>query len=306
MSAPKIISKYTPVLRFLENNLFRFSQPGALNDPHEAFPGLSINKYSLEDYEVAQAKAIAAGMGSISKERLEARFLKPFPSGRFDEKSFPGLWPAEEPRLRKEPFLTLDELDIAVAERAVELCRESADKKVGIFSLTENTSEAMWAYYGSDHAGACVNFYFDHECFSGRIHKVVYSDIPIQVTTNMGWVRIGGQAMQSEAILDGQIAAIPLNLLTRKKMDWQHEREWRVIDLLSNASSVPGKDAKGFDVCLFRIPPDAIESIVFGYCASEESVVSAHEKIKSAGELKHILVKRRRLTASGSIEAAVV
>jgi hypothetical protein len=58
--------------------------------------------------------------------------MRPFPARRFDEKSFPGMWPAYERRLRQEPFYTLSEFDRAIAERAIELCVSWADTSVGV------------------------------------------------------------------------------------------------------------------------------------------------------------------------------
>src|SRR6266511_3526830 len=39
---------------FLDNQLFRFTQPSLLNDPFEMKPVIIMNKYSEEDYAVAR------------------------------------------------------------------------------------------------------------------------------------------------------------------------------------------------------------------------------------------------------------
>lgn len=113
--------KYVAVDRFFGRRLVRFSQPSALNDPDEALPELSIGRYSEDDYAKARRKAALAGMFDATTQDLEAFFLKPFPAARFDESSFPGLWPRREVRLRPEPFGTIAEYDRAVAKRAMQL-----------------------------------------------------------------------------------------------------------------------------------------------------------------------------------------
>jgi hypothetical protein len=142
-----------PTARFFEKQMVRFTQPSALNDPDEALPNLSFGRFTEEDYAVAREKAT---------RKLEAMFMTPFPSRRFDEVSFPGLRPVKELRLRPEPFATTAEFDRGVGERAVELVGEPADRSIGIFSLSRVLNELMRAYYSDSRAGLVVGFNENH------------------------------------------------------------------------------------------------------------------------------------------------
>lgn len=100
-----------------------------------------------------------------------------------DEKSFPGLWPKAEPRLRGEPFDTLAEFDRALDERAIAVSEETANRSLGILCLTTNRDdESMWSYYGVEHRGACIEFDPMHAFFADKVRPVEYSADPIVVT----------------------------------------------------------------------------------------------------------------------------
>ena len=216
MSLPHRLLKYAASARFLENGLFRFSQP-ALNDPYEAFPGLLVNSYAAEDIEAARREADEFGASNISDEQLRALFLPPFPARRMDEKSFPGLWPLRQPILREKPFDTSHEYHEAIANRAVELGFELASKQIGILSLTESAQETMWAYYAENQRGLCITFDAKHPYFVGSIRPIEYSDTPIHVTINDGLVRSGGRTISTQAILQGDMDFFPDDLLWRKQ-----------------------------------------------------------------------------------------
>jgi hypothetical protein len=64
--------------------------------------------------------------------------------------------------------------------------------------------------------------------------------------------------------------------LYTKGLEWEHEREWRIIRNFNEAALKIGPDQYGKDVLLFAIPPDCIHSVVIGLRAKPESV----EKIR--------------------------
>jgi len=57
----KLLSKYLPDGLFLENGLFRFTQPASLNDADDARPVILINKYAQEDLITAYETASRGG-----------------------------------------------------------------------------------------------------------------------------------------------------------------------------------------------------------------------------------------------------
>ena len=301
MSA-RMLLKYLPSTRFFENGMMRFSQPGALNDPNEARPQLSFGKYASEDYAEASRKANEAGIHNLPKDRLEAFFLVPFPRRRYDEKSFPGLWPAMEPRLRAEPFHTLDEFDECVARKAIELCRNFVDQNLGILSLSETNDEPMWAHYAANHTGIAIRFRRDHSFFATEVQQVDYSESPIFVSSNDGWVRVGGIAIKNDDILNSKVDHAPRSLLLRKRTAWQYEKECRLISPLSKASRIIGPDSLGYPICLFEIPDDAIDSVVFGHRANDSTIARVRNAIHENNAWSYIKLWKRMDTMTGMIE----
>jgi hypothetical protein len=300
---PKMLFKFSPSSRFLDDSLFRFSQPSALNDPHEALPELLISEYSEEDLRAARAKVAADGMRDIDDDMLINFFLKSFPSARMDEKSFPGLWPAREPRLREAPFDSLRELDKAVAERLLELTIGEADKSFGILSLSESNHEALWAYYANDHSGLCITFNAEHEYFeNSNILSVEYSARPIYISSNDGWLRFGGHTVSRDDVLNGKLKFIPLELLGRKQMPWSHEKEWRLVRSLLEADKIiPQTDGISPPICLFRIPPEAISGLTFGYKASHATIESVSRSIHHDPKWHHLKVRQRVRKPNGIV-----
>jgi hypothetical protein len=306
MNRPALLLKYAPSLKFLDNGLFRFSQPAALNDAYEALPGLMINTYSNEDIATAKARSVRDGLHGISDKKLAALFL--MPSGRrMDEKSFPGLWPFHQPALRNEPFESLDEYDKAIAERAVEMAKALANRTIGIFSLTESYHETMWAHYADDNRGVCITFDPQHAYFAAnRPERILYTDEPVKVTINQGQVRFCGYCVDKKSILRGELDFVPRELFLRKQIPWQYEKEWRITKFLCDATEISASsDSMGQAVCLFEIPTRAISGITFGWRADDTSIQQALRVIEKDPRWNHLWVRRRARSLTDVIEEVV-
>jgi len=292
--APSPLYKFVPNPRFLENSLFRFSQPGALNDPEEALPRVTFGLYAAEDYAEARNMAERAGFVGLPADKLETLFMDPYPKDRFDESSFPCLWPATVPELRPEPFESLEDFDRSVMDRAVLLCRQSANRELGIFSLTESTHDSMWAYYAADHTGMAVEFDAYHPFFSDNqsLFQVKYSDEPVFVSSNGGVIRVAGEKFEVRSILSGDLNTIPLELLVRKRLGWQHEREWRLITKLSEANEISAQD-RDFPIYLFEVPPDSIAAIIFGLRADQNLIRHVADCAENEPKWSHLALRKR-------------
>jgi hypothetical protein len=196
----------------------------------------------------------------------------------------------------------LDELDHAVAERAIELCLVSADVAVGVLSLSESAQEHMWAYYADDHSGLAICFDEAHAFFAVDGGPMLYSNEPILVSTNSGWVRLAGVRWANEDVLEGRAGEIPIGLFFRKRTGWQQEHEWRVIRPLAGAKRTTGTDKNGYLVYLFEVPPSAVHSVIFGHRAGDAAVQSTLQLIEHKDQWKHVGVFRRKRVATGRIE----
>lgn len=299
--------KYTHAPKFLANGLFRFTQPAALNDPYEALPKMLVNSFASEDVEVARRKATENGYSDISEEMLVTLFLRPFPAHRMDEKSFPGLWPAREPRLREAPFESLAEYDEAMAQRAVELAQKRANQTTGVLSLTESAHETMWAHYADDHHGICITFDATHPYFqSGNLKPIIYSDRAVHVTVNDGWLRFGGRTISKEALLRGELDFLPNEILWRKQLPWAYEQEWRMIMPLAHADqTVRSNDSNDLPICLFKIPSSAISGITFGLRAAPAAIEQTRSIIRDDARWRHLFLHRRIRSPTGIHEEDV-
>ncbi|TWB27122.1 DUF2971 domain-containing protein [Nitrospirillum bahiense] len=309
----RLLAKYTNHTGFIDNNLFRFSQPKSLNDFREALPEVLFSGYSDEDWAVAYADAASVGLDGAPRSTIEALFLASCPAHRYDEESFPGLWPMSEPRLRAEPFSKISEFDQAISERVVELYNNYANENFAIFSLSSKLiSEPMWAYYGGSHSGLQVRFWQDHLFFRDRSHPVQYSDEPVRVSNQGGMLRICGQRISIEEALDRKIEeaiksnGFPLAILLRKKIDWQHEEEVRLLRMVSEAVRSDSIDKFGNRVFLFEIPSQAIHSIVIGYDAGKEFIDEIIGKVKSSDRWGNIEIYRRVRGLIGVLEERIL
>lgn len=295
--APPVLYKYTSNLGFLENGLFRFSQPGALNDPKEAQPRIVFKEYAPEDYDAARAMAER----NISQDELEALYMHPFPAWRFDEKGFPGLWPAKEIRLSNEPFYSIEDFDKAVMDKAVSLCRKISNQNFGIFCMTESTDDHLWAYYAADHTGIAITIDAKHPFFSSAVVQVEYSEASIPVSSNHGVVRIAGQRINQDDILTERMMDIPLELLLQKRPSWSHEKEWRMVKRLDEGKNTGKLDNNNIPVFLFSIPPECIIAITFGYKASNFMISETQKMVEKSDIWQHLELRQRKQLSNGSI-----
>jgi len=76
--------------------------------------------------------------------------------------------------------------------------------------------------------------------------------------------------------------------LYTKGLEWEHEKEWRIIRNFNDAASKAGPDQYGKDVLLFAIPPDCIQSVVIGYRAQSDSVEKIQGIVCGNPALAHI------------------
>lgn len=285
--------------------MFRFTQPRDLNDPEEAIPGVVLDRHTPEDYAVERMHLAASGLHNIPSEQLEF-LMRPYPSRRFDETSFPGLWPASVPELRDQRFTSLKELDDAVAHKAVLDCIDLANREFGVLSLTETPRQnTMWAHYANNHHGLVVELDGTHPYFANArtIFPVEYSDRRVSVSLVNGLLRIGGIQFSYQSVLRGEISDIPLQLLLRKKSEWAYEREWRMILRLSDCDDRwDNPDPTCCAICLFRIPEQAIKALIFGLKADAGWKDSVKAQVLAKPEWRHLQFRELRQAEHGTIE----
>jgi hypothetical protein len=95
---------------------------------------------------------------------------------------------------------------------------------------------------------------------------------------------------------------MPADTSYSKGIEWEHEREWRIIRNFNDAAQRVGPDQYGKDVLLFAIPPDSLPGIVVGYRAKPESVARLREIVVRNPGLSHVQFEWAAMTADGQIE----
>lgn len=259
---PTAVYKYVTADRataVLENLQIRFSQASVLNDPTELKP---------------RFKGIATE--SDLKRLMTNRLREKYPAiMERVERSLPG----------KVAEQLIDEVMTKGAAQAEALLPQSAvkiydslDKNFGVLSLSETpTDSLLWGYYGDGGYGFLIQFDPRHKWFWAQqgakddfrhLRRVVYvSERPpkYMVETN-----------ENDA-------------LYTKGIEWEHEKEWRIIRNFNDAALKVSPDQYGKDILLFAIPPDCIRGVVIGCRAKLESVEGIREIVRRNKALAHVV-----------------
>ena len=92
------------------------------------------------------------------------------------------------------------------------------------------------------------------------------------------------------------------DLLYTKALEWDFEKEWRIIRNFNDAVEQAGPDFLGRDILLFEIPPSAVRSVILGYRTSPTLENELRGVVAAKDNLKHVVFKRAVREANGHIE----
>ena len=126
----------------------------------------------------------------------------------------------------------------------------------GVLSLTaRDDSQVMWAHYAANHKGICLGFDFPDDLVGEEVDEVIYNTgLPIlEDKSSVVWSK--------ETV--GKV------MLT-KNIDWQYEKEYRIIEKTGNESYSYSKNTK-------------LQSVAFGLRSSKEDIEL----------VKHVLAGKR-------------
>ena len=277
---------------FLENALFRFTQPDQLNDPFEVRPRVLMEEYSNEDSQRAREQALEAGFPKEDLEKFLPLFLKTMPR-RMTVEEFPGLSYPKRPGT-EERFRSLAEMDEYNAKVRIKEVYQHVNKTYGIFSLTISRSNlVMWSHYAESHKGIVVGFDASHPYFSKskELHAVVYKAERISLSSNDAYLRLAGKDLPT----DSDYRDLAKELFLRKDPDWRYEKERRMIKRLNQAKSRRPADGS---VYLFEIPTDAIRLVILGAQISNQNRESIISSIASSAKWSHVQVLQASLSDS--------
>lgn len=124
---------------------------------------------------------------------------------------------------------------------------DELNKQVGILCLSKSpNSILMWSHYADQYKGAVVAFDGNHEFFQSQISVEYVSERPRRHIDSYG----------SEPI--------PLAELCAKSLDWEYEREVRIIRSLNDCDQIGQPDPRGFPIFVMKIPKEAIVTVALG------------------------------------------
>ncbi|WP_159236645.1 DUF2971 domain-containing protein [Raoultella terrigena] len=326
--------RYVPRLSFLQDGLFRITQPKFLNDQGSEFRMYPyFNKFSPADYLWArkQYDKRSDGVSIPSKELLENVYLKPM-GLRYDD-AFPEI-------VKCAGFQSMEQYDDIAFKNSVGFLNnflvEFLSCHLGVFSLcNSDVNENMWTHYASEGKGIAVTFYEEHPYFKQNIPvDVTYrNEDRVSVSYYHGCIRINGERIEDLHPKGGSILNTLYNpffdynfykqLICSKSYRWSVENEKRIIfDLASRDAQCGEIVFPALDesikhifqsflnsypvVCLKKFPFDAIESIVIGFSVSIDIENEIKDIVKNNNKLSHIQLKRAKYDVFGEINTVNV
>ena len=216
----------------------RYTQPAAFNDPFELRPylkhmGEKSNVDELlkdkigEIVEKTHSEMSNEMQGLFSKETLEI-VLKRNQDQLVD-------WAHEQ-------------LSTATPSIRAQL-NEMMTKSFGILSLSEIADDQlMWAHYAQCHEGFVLGLDSEHPSFNEQ-------KSPSDELRYLRMVRYQKNCPQYSPL-----NASGVDLFLIKSIQWEYEKEWRIIRDLSDAEEI--LKSQPYSICLFNIQPKVIKKII--------------------------------------------
>jgi len=155
----------------------------------------------------------------------------------------------------------------------------------------------MWGDYAGGYRGVVVGFDSTHPFFQHSLvtAPVEYTANRVSVSSKNGTVRLNGKIAKRE---DG----IPLPLFLRKHPNWSHQEEWRCIRSLTHrANAGEGTREQPPEVCLFRIPSDAVRLVALGQRIAPPDRERAMALLTGDPRWRHVQVRNAQLADDLSV-----
>lgn len=297
--------KYLPKDRtqFLENGLFRITQPQYLNDPSgEGVFTPFFNTFSDADLKYAYKKyqnSIFYDDPNISDDYLIKHYL--LPNGdRYSIDNDPSLKGFAE----FEDFNTMEEYDRFQAENFIDHINtnllESLNQHIGIFSLSDSPSnQEMWLRYGEQGKGHAISFDSNHPFFElYKAQKVTYKNSGrASISYYESIMRINGITIPNKLTNADEISKYYFQnidqqdfferLLLTKNERWKPESEHRIIFNLSDHDEIQSNNTY-----LKKIPFICFETLTFGWDVLDSDIKRIQEIVQKNPELSHLKFKK--------------
>ena len=148
-----------------------------------------------------------------------------------------------DPELRITPELILER------ERIIEDTKKDAAAKMKFISFSDSpVNPLLWSFYGDRHKGVCLGISSSLQIGQGNGMEKVEYDNPVKIP--VGTVKRPDEEDQERL----------KHYFRAKRIEWKHEKEWRLLIPATNPRMMANKDGT-WD---FRLTETDIETIVFG------------------------------------------
>ncbi len=255
----------------LEEGFIRFTQPEMLNDPCELKPNiLSLANEFQINKELSDDKLNQVLDEEIDKLPIEIREQAKLILSNNELRNHVVANVFEETK-------NLIQSDYVV-KNINSVIHSGFEKNIGILSLGGmNDSMLMWSHYADRHTGFVIEFDFENSFFDQRKHK----DDSLRHI-----VKVKYQDMLQYNLYDMKAE----DLMTKSK-EWKQENEYRMLVALQDADKVINDN-----IYLFKLPFDAITSIIFGSKSSDilKDKVDNIIKLKDKDHIKLFETKIRQ------------
>ncbi len=288
----------------LQNELIRFTQPSALNDPWDVRPHV---ERLLTDHDLEQ---LAAPLMRQTDEELIDQISKIIEniskSHNLGNKSFDEIkqvvveanreFPGELKQLYEGVFTQTVETARQALPQAIEFIPDALDKTMGVLSLTEKPNHPlMWSHYTGNHSGFVLAFDEGHEFFRsprygepddmGSLRRVKYSSerprfdplVDMSLVNNMS---------------DEYAISWLVKMFFTKSQEWAYEQEWRMLKPLDKANKMI--ETPTGNVLLFSLPSGCVTGVILGERMTAETRRQVVELVKTDQRYKHVTLFEAR------------
>ncbi|MGP4732547.1 MULTISPECIES: DUF2971 domain-containing protein [unclassified Psychrobacter] len=333
-------NEHIPRSEFLENGLFRMTQPIFLNDKgSEARFYPYLNEFSPADLAYARKCSNSFNTGSRTKQVADEDLIRLHlePSGdHYTLENTPTLLGFTDYASKEEYYEAKSiELKKSVEEFNNSIL-EAISSHIGIFSLSKSVdNEKMWVHYANNHMGLAVEFKEEHSFFQDfRVQDISYKrEDRASITYYKNTIRINGEPLRNLELNEpinllslynfisqqkDKLSGITKKLLYTKNGKWSEEQEKRLICPLEVCEEKKGKVitpklnenipdylleefSSYHEICLKKIPFDALESIVFGVSVNEFQQQNIIEKARKNPDLRHLTFSQAKFDIFGDI-----
>lgn len=252
----------------ISDKLLRYTQLGDFNDPFEGRPeitGLSTRNEALTIFDnliPEETKAVYDALPADMKSAVSYQHVHSIAKARL--------------QIKREEILGAV---AAFTPLVAGFIHGKLDELLGVLCLSEvPDSLLMWAHYAASHSGFVLEFKSNHPYF----HQQVTEEDELRRLRRVFY----RETRPSESLASMNST----ELFFVKSGHWAYEREWRIIRPLSDSNEAALR--KPYPIHLFSFPPQAINSVIIGSRATQETVEMIKAALSADIEYAHVHIRR--------------